>query len=93
MAAEYDEAIFAMVLNWLMDPSITNRIFRQWVQTIHAEGLADIPLRHYYRALDFLAQQKVTIEQQLYGTLTDLLRLYIFCGNRSENSMRMTGCL
>ncbi|GAX89163.1 transposase [Effusibacillus lacus] len=40
-----------------------------------AEGLDDIQLHHYYHALDFLAEHKDLIEQQLYGRLTDLTTL------------------
>jgi transposase len=75
IASRYDEAIFAMVLNRLMDPSSKYRIFRQWVESVYAEGLSDIQLHHYYRALDFLADQKEAIERELYGQLTDLLSL------------------
>ncbi len=75
MASQYDEAVFAMVLNRLMDPNSKYRIFRKWVQTVHAKGLSDIQLHHYYRALDFLSEQKDEIEKQLYGQLTDLTNL------------------
>ena len=75
VASRYDEAIFAMVLNRLMDPNSKYAIFRKWVQTVHAEGLSDIQLHHYYRALDFLAERKEQIEGQLYGQLTDLMSL------------------
>ena len=75
VASRYDEAIFAMVLNRLMDPNSKYAIFRKWVQTVHAEGLSNIQLHHYYRALDFLAERKEQIEGQLYGQLTDLMSL------------------
>ncbi|GAX88401.1 IS1634 family transposase [Effusibacillus lacus] len=75
VAVQYEEAIFAMVLNRLMDPFSKYRIFRQWVQTVYAQGLDEIQLHHYYRALDFLAEYKDLIEQQLYGRLTDLTTL------------------
>lgn len=74
-AVQYEEAIFAMVLNRLMDPFSKYRIFRQWVQTVYAQGLTDVQLHHYYRALDCLAEYKDEIEQKLYGRLTDLLSL------------------
>ena len=57
-SSQYDEAIFAMVLNRLMDPNSKHYIFKQWIDTIYAEGLSDIQLHHYYRALDFLSEQK-----------------------------------
>lgn len=75
VASRYDEAIFAMVLNRLMDPNSKYSIFRKWVETVYAEGLSDIQLHHYYRALDFLSEQKNQIETQLYGQLTDLMSL------------------
>ncbi|ASS91475.1 hypothetical protein AP3564_15760 [Aeribacillus pallidus] len=62
-ASQYDEAIFAMVLNRLMDPNSKHYIFKQWIDTIYAEGLSDIQLHHYYRALDFLSEQKEKIEE------------------------------
>ncbi|MDR9794075.1 IS1634 family transposase, partial [Aeribacillus pallidus] len=76
-ASRYDEAIFAMVLNRLMDPNSKHYIFKQWIDTIYAEGLSDIQLHHYYRALDFLSEQKEKIEEQLYGHLTDLTSLEV----------------
>ncbi|MED1440107.1 IS1634 family transposase [Aeribacillus composti] len=76
-ASQYDEAIFAMVLNRLMDPNSKHYIFKQWIDTIYAEGLSDIQLHHYYRALDFLSEQKEKIEEQLYGHLTDLTSLEV----------------
>ena len=75
VASCYDEAIFAMVLNRLMDPNSKYRLFKKWVQTVYAEGLSDIKLHHYYRALDFLSERKEQIENQLYGRLTDLMSL------------------
>ncbi|MDQ0340923.1 hypothetical protein J2S00_003763 [Caldalkalibacillus uzonensis] len=75
VASRYDEAIFAMVLNRLMDPHSKYRLFRKWIQTIHAEDLSDIQLHHYYRALDFLSERNEQIESQLYGQLTDLMSL------------------
>ena len=76
-SSQYDEAIFAMVLNRLMDPNSKHYIFKQWIDTIYAEGLSDIQLHHYYRALDFLSEQKEKIEEQLYGHLTDLTSLEV----------------
>lgn len=77
VASSYDEAIFAMVLNWLMDPNSKHRLFKKWIQTVYAEGLSDIQLHHYYRALDFLSERKEQIESQLYGQLTDLMSLNV----------------
>ncbi|WP_339209875.1 hypothetical protein NSQ41_10395 [Aeribacillus sp. FSL K6-8210] len=82
-ASQYDEAIFAMVLNRLMDPNSKHYIFKQWIDTIYAEGLSDIQLHHYYRALDFLSEQKEKIEEQLYGHLTDLTSLEVEIENKS----------
>lgn len=75
IASQFDEAIFAMVLNRLMDPNSKHYLFKQWVQTIYDESLSDIQLHHYYRALDFLSENKETIEENLYGQLTDLMSL------------------
>lgn len=50
IASQYDEAIFAMVLNRLMDPGSKYRIFKRWVDTIYTEGFSEIQLQHYYRA-------------------------------------------
>ena len=70
---QYSEAIFAMVLNRLMDPTSKYKLYRQWTETVYAQGLSDIQLHHYYRALDLLAEKKEAIEEQLYGQMTDLL--------------------
>ncbi|BBU39058.1 hypothetical protein A3Q35_09075 [Aeribacillus pallidus] len=32
-ASQYDEAVFAMVLNRLMDPNSKHDIFKQWIDT------------------------------------------------------------
>ncbi|MEW9671319.1 IS1634 family transposase [Ammoniphilus sp. 3BR4] len=77
IVSHLDEAIFAMVLNRLMAPSSKYGLFRQWVQTIYAQGLSELQLHHYYRALDFLTEQKESMEQHLFGQLTDLLNLEV----------------
>lgn len=77
IVSHLDEAIFAMVLNRLMAPSSKYGLFRQWVQTVYAQGLSELQLHHYYRALDFLTEQKESMEQHLFGQLTDLLNLEV----------------
>ena len=77
IVSHLDEAIFAMVLNRLMAPSSKYGLFRQWVQTIYAQGLSELQLHLYYRAHDFLTEQKESMEQHLFGQLTDLLNLEV----------------
>ncbi len=71
---EFDaaEAIFAMVLNRLSHPKSKLQV-HDWVghdvYDPHFEGLE---LQHYYRALDFLAQHKDAIEEELFFRGKDL---------------------
>lgn len=66
------EAVFAMVLNRLMDPQSKIQV-SQWAhEVVYEPRFASLKPHHYYRALDFLAERKGTIEEQLFLMDTDL---------------------
>jgi len=71
---EFDaaEAVFAMVLNRLRAPSSKLQVAEWAKKDIYDPNLDSLELHHYYRALDFLAEYKNTIEEQLFYQEQDL---------------------
>ncbi|MDH4119968.1 MAG: IS1634 family transposase, partial [Acidimicrobiia bacterium] len=69
-------AVFAMVLNWLTDPSSKRRVI-DWLEDDQAlpEGFGRPELWHLYRALDHLAAAKDELEVHLWSQLTDLANM------------------
>jgi transposase len=69
--AEFDptEAVFNMVLNRLTAPS-SKRQLCLWEETV--EGVEPFELHQYYRALDYLIEQKDGIEQGVFARMRDL---------------------
>jgi len=65
---EFDclNAVFAMVLNRLSAPC-SKRAVTQWIKDIYAPDFDNLKLHHYYRALDFLADHKEYIENELFS--------------------------
>lgn len=74
MEFDVDAALFAMTLNRLCDPCSKLGVSR-WVDTVYCPSLEGLELQHYYRALDFLAGQKETIEERLFAQVRDLFHL------------------
>jgi hypothetical protein len=74
--AETAEAVFAMVANRLVAPSSKRRV-PEWAREDVAmpAWFGHPPLHRYYRAVDVVADHKETIEEHLYGRLTDLANL------------------
>ncbi|MFN3414624.1 MAG: IS1634 family transposase, partial [Thermoanaerobaculum sp.] len=68
-----EEAVFAMVLNRLLDPG-SKRATHLWAEGVYEPGFEQLELHHYYRALDFLAENKEAVEDGWYGRLLDLFR-------------------
>jgi transposase len=66
------EAIFAMVLNHLMDPQSKIQVAEWAREEVYEPRFESLQLHHYYRALDFLAERKAAIEEQLFLADTDL---------------------
>lgn len=63
-----------MVLNRLCDPrsklDVTN-----WKATVHRPQFWQLDLQHFYRSLDFLAENKDKIEVQLFDRIKNLFNL------------------
>jgi transposase len=67
--------IKTMVFNRLIDPH-SELATSQWVKGQYIEGVpGDIPLHHYYRALNQLVEIKTSLEDRLYNTLNTLFTL------------------
>ena len=66
------EAIFAMVLNRLMDPASKRQVSEWAVKDVYEPAFASLDLQHYYRALDFLSGHKDAIEEELFVRTRDL---------------------
>ena len=72
--ADYTLAAFAMVLNRLCDPR-SKRGVDKWVSKVYWPGLEKLQLHHYYRALDYLAEHKNEMEEQLFAHIRNLFDL------------------
>jgi hypothetical protein len=67
----FPEAVFAMVLNRLLDPC-SKRGLMAWKETVYRPGFEGLELQHLYRALDILAEHREAIEDGLFARLRDL---------------------
>jgi hypothetical protein len=65
------DAVFALVLNRLMDP-MSKLSLHEWLPTVEDEKLRALELQHLYRALDFLAAHKERLEDRLFFTSRQL---------------------
>jgi transposase len=72
IAFDAKEAIFAMMLNRLMDPCSKRQVSEWAKEDVYEPSFATLELQHYYRALDFLADHKDTIEEELFARTRDL---------------------
>ncbi|MBO8129877.1 MAG: IS1634 family transposase [Peptococcaceae bacterium] len=66
IAFDVCEAVYAMVLNRLMDPASKVGVAEWAAKEVYEPRFSTLELHHYYRALDFLAGCKETIEEQLF---------------------------
>ena len=64
-------AIFAMVLNRLMDPCSKLGVSR-WVEGVEDASFVGLKLHHFYRALDVLYENKERLERDLFRKRQDL---------------------
>jgi len=71
---DVNEALFAMVLNRLCDPS-SKLMMTHWMKTVYRPGWEKLSLHHFYRALDFAARHKMAIERALFSRVKDLFQL------------------
>jgi len=68
---DIQEAIFCMVLNRLTDPSSKLGV-TEWKDKVYRDEFETLQLSHFYKALDFLDENKNAIEEKLYFRHTDL---------------------
>lgn len=68
---DIQEAIFCMVLNRLIEPTSKLGV-NEWKDTVYCPPFESLQLHHFYRAIDFLDENKEVIEEQLYFQHTDL---------------------
>lgn len=71
---DFDEAVFAMVLNRLCDP-MSKLAMNEWIRTVYRPEWGKLELHHFYRALDYLSDHKEAIENVLYARVCDLFNL------------------
>ncbi|HAA89971.1 MAG TPA: IS1634 family transposase [Peptococcaceae bacterium] len=74
MAIDVEEAVFAMVLNRLSNPRSKLGITK-WKETVYRPQFEQLELHHFYRSLDFLAENKGEIEVQLFERVKNLFNL------------------
>ena len=70
----YTEAVFAMVLNRLVEPR-SKRGVDKWVNKVYRPQFKELQLHHYYRALDYLAEFKDRIEEELFFHVRNIFTL------------------
>ncbi len=69
-----ERAVFVMVANRCLAPRSKLSCYERWMaEDIYFPEGAGIELHHLYRAMDFVADHKTAIEEQLYWRLADLL--------------------
>jgi len=62
---DYVETVFAMVCNRLVDPC-SKRATNEWKKDVYEPDWDKIELHHFYRALDYLIEQKENVEVELF---------------------------
>ncbi len=70
------EAIFAMVCNRLIAPS-SERETNEWKRDVYEPKWKDYDLHHFYRALDFLIENKEKIELSLFSRNRNLFNYQV----------------
>lgn len=72
--SEIGEAIFALVLNRILEPCSKRRA-ELWLEEVYEPRFSGLKLQHFYRCLDFLDEHKPEIEEELFGEVKDLFNL------------------
>jgi transposase len=67
-------AIFSMVLNRLLSPSSKLKVFENQSRYV---GVKNVDLQHFYRALDFLCDQKNLIEKAIFEKNRSLFNMKV----------------
>jgi transposase len=71
-----ERALFGMVANRACAGNSKLYCYEQWLQEdVQIAGTEVLQLHHLYRAMDFLEENKETLEESLYYRLADLLNL------------------
>ena len=71
-----ERALFAMVANRACAPSSKLYCYERWLsEDVCIEGAEVLALHHLYRAMDFVEENKVVLEEALYFRMADLLSL------------------
>lgn len=70
------EAIYAMVLNRISDP-MSKRGVHEWIDGVYRPSFDNLELHHFYRSLDFLAENKESIELELFERTKSLFDLQV----------------
>ncbi len=68
------EAIFALVLNRILEPCSKRRA-ELWLEEVYEPRFSKLKLQHFYRSLDFLDKHKPGIEEELFCEVKDLFNL------------------
>ena len=71
LSIDVQEAIFCMVLNRLTEPTSKLGV-SDWKDSVYRPEFERLKLHHFYRAIDFLDENKDTIEEQLFFHHTNL---------------------
>jgi hypothetical protein len=75
---DVERALFAMVANRAVAPCSKLYCWQQWLQEdVWIPGAGGLELQHMYRALDFLEQNRLSIEEEIYFRVSDLLNLEV----------------
>jgi hypothetical protein len=70
----FETALFAMVANRALAPTSKLGCYERWLaEDVWYPAGRELELHHLYRAMDFLAEHKERIEEELYWHIADLL--------------------
>jgi transposase len=72
--SDIGEAIFALVLNRILEPYSKRRV-ELWLEEVYEPRFSRLKLQHFYRCLDFLDEDKTKIEEDLFSSVKDLFNL------------------
>lgn len=73
---QLSEAVYAMVLNRISDP-LSKRGVEHWINEIYRPSFSPLGLNHFYKSLDFLAENKESIELELFERTKTLFDLQV----------------
>lgn len=72
---DFVQTVFLMVINQLLRPS--SKYYLQRNQDSYLSGKQNIPLHHFYRSLDILADNKPAIENALFSKNRNLFNMQV----------------